>query len=602
MNAMPLSAIAHPTEVFSDRDPLGKAFAELNSGWPAVVMVEGHPNLLLPADAVGHHEGRRLFDLPLLPAMVLAAETPIRNAFDTIGEEDFIVVRSPEGFGVIARKTILEALIKELDLPWSADAGPDSPLPEIVDELPEGIVVLDEDQRVSFCNRSGRRLLSLLSPARKGERVEQLAGVPLAGLAEDAKQGLPGYLHLGKPAVRVFSVRILCPASDQQVRMILVLRDVTHVRHRQIREATRERMALLGRLASGIAHDFNNMLTVIMAQASLIQMQWEQDASLRRGTATILAAALKSSALVRQLLVFGRRELAHSGALNLQEVLRELEAILQKLVGDGVALELALPADLWPVAVDPAQIERIVANLIVNSRNAMPGGGRIIIQANNEPACGRIAPCPGGEPARAVHISVRDTGRGMNAATLGRAFEPFFTTHDEDGTGLGLATVQYEVSQLGGSIALQSVEGQGTLVEIFLPVSDLPAKPLPISPAVRSAPITGGHILLIEDQEDLRAVVQGILEHAGYAVQAASGRQAILDAFAAGGEPDLLILDGAQTVLPEAHERFPGLRVLILERDPDSVQPDPLEYLAKPFSGIDLLDRVGLLIGAGAED
>lgn len=612
MNSRPLWAIAHASVPFSDRDPLGRAFEELNSGWPAVVMVKDDPHLLLPSDAVGHHESRRLFDLPLLPAFVLPGETPIRQAFHSIGDEDFIVVQAGDQFGVIRRKTILEALVLELDLPEPAEARGDASLADIIDELPEGIVVLDSEQRITFFNRPGKRLLAMVSTARLGDRVESLAEVPLQALLGEAAQGLPSYLQSGKPALRTFSLRILRSTCERPLTMVLIIRDVTHIRHRQIREATRERMALLGRLASGIAHDFNNMLTVIMAQASLIQLTSEAGVAMQARAEVILSAAQKSSHLVRQLLVFGRGGIAHTGAMNLSQALKELEAILQNLVGAWVELELRLPEDLWLVAIDPVQIERIVANLVVNSRNAMPRGGRILIEASNLEACTHLGAGKDGEPVRAVRIRVGDTGKGMTPETLTRVFEPFFTTHEEDGTGLGMATVQCEVAQLGGAVNIQSELGVGTTVEIFLPVSDQPPRTAPAVAPHPSGPGLGGHILVLEDQFEVRDALQGLLEHAGYEVRTAAASQEALERLSEGGQPDLLILDPSlkdpgSSSFEEACRRFPTLRVLMLDWATDaSLARMPalgqLDYLPKPFSGVELLERVSLLIGDGMED
>ena len=228
-----------------------------------------------------------------------------------------------------------------------------------------------------------------------------------------------------------------------------------------------QRMESLGRLAGGIAHDFNNLLTVIMGHASLLELVVE-DPEAQKGVVEIGKAAARAADLTRQLLAFGRKQVLSKGVVDVNEIVKRMENMLRRLIGERIELVIKLSAESQTVMADAAQLEQVLLNLILNGRDAMPHGGVATIETATAPA--GSAPDPAGSPCEYVRISVSDTGIGMDEDTMARVFEPFFTTKDRGrGTGLGLATAYGFIKQSGGSIEVSSKPGAGTTFTILLP-------------------------------------------------------------------------------------------------------------------------------------
>ena len=379
----------------------------------------------------------------------------------------------------------------------------------------------------------------------------------------------------------------------------------------QFRQA--QRLEAVGRLAGGVAHDFNNILTAITGYSDLLLDDLAPDDPKRPDVKEIKAAAARAAALTRQLLAFSRKQVLQTRVLDLNAVVRGLETMLRRLLGEDVRLEVALGLDLGAVRADPGQIEQVVLNLAVNARDAMPEGGRLTLETANVSLDEEYARAhPGASAGPHVLLAVSDTGTGMDEATRSRLFEPFFTTKAVGkGTGLGLSTVYGIVKQSGGSIWVYSEPGRGATFKIYLPRVDAPVEePL----AVRApAPVRGGHetVLLAEDDAGVRDVVASTLEQKGYRVLRASDGQVALElARALTDSIALLITDivmpgrtGRELAETLGAER-PGLKVLYLSGYTDDavVRHGVLEagvpFLQKPFTPAalaakvrDLLDR-----------
>jgi len=612
MNSPCLTDLAQRSPTFSHRNALSSVLDILAKGVPAVVLLDHVPHLLLPSDAVGHSALRRLVDLPLLPATVLPADMSLSDALAAFGDEDFLVIRMEEDYGIVSRKRILEALIQDLDQLGGAQPTIYAPLPDVVDELPEGILVLDnESHRIVFANRNGRRMVGLLTKTSLDEPVEAIGGVPLAKLREDAQIGLPRDVQITEPNSRIFLVRTLSPPHAMGKRMLLVIRDVTHVRHRQIRDATQERLALLGRLSGGVAHDFNNLLTAIMMQASMIQIRADEGVVDRSDADLILSSAEKARDLVKEILGFSRREVARDPkGLNLKTTLEALQTLLRRILGERFHLRVDVGEGLWFVNAGRAQIERILTNLVVNARTAMPEGGEIAITAANVPQCTEWPATKYARPQDAVRIMVMDTGRGMDASTLARIFEPFFTTNVDHGTGLGLANVLENVEDCGGHIQVKSAPGKGTTVTLHFPVLPSPQEDAPPRTLPRTAIMTGGQILLVEDRDDVRTSIRQILEHEGYVVRACGTNKEATAMQAIYGVPDLVLCDAilsdqsSAALVRSFRAISPQLPILVMSGYPEEeILLDEafsgIQFLAKPFTGLTLIDRVGQLVGEG---
>jgi CheY-like chemotaxis protein len=282
-------------------------------------------------------------------------------------------------------------------------------------------------------------------------------------------------------------------------------------------------MEAIGQLAGGVAHDFNNLLTVICGYADLLKKQPDMTIDVQEYVAEIIEAARRATQLTRQLLAFGRRQVLQARTVDLNGIVRDLEKLLRRLIGEDVQLEMIYRADPAFVKVDPGQLEQVVMNLVVNARDAMPAGGRLTIETANVEFDKAL---PHEKPALAggshIMLTVTDTGVGMDPDTAARAFEPFFTTKElGKGTGLGLAMAYGIITQSGGDIRMLTESGQGTAFRIYLPrvergieVEKQPA-PFELQTEKRSETI-----LVLEDEKALRALIREVLSKEGHTVLA----------------------------------------------------------------------------------
>ena len=354
-----------------------------------------------------------------------------------------------------------------------------------------------------------------------------------------------------------------------------------------------QKMEAIGRLAGGVAHDFNNLLGVILGHAELLLRRCSADAAVAAELDQVRLAAERGGRLTRQLLAFSRRQVLQPRVLDVNAAVRALEPMLSRLIGEDVQLATVLADAVGCVRADEGQVEQILMNLAVNARDAMPRGGTLTIETAASGA-GEIA------------ITVRDTGLGMDAATLAHVFEPFFTTKPVgEGTGLGLATVHGIVHQSGGRIEVESEPGRGTAFRISLPRVEGSVAPVC---SRREPSSVGGHetILLVEDDAALRSVTVEILQEAGYVVRAAAQPVEALALCASEGDGiDLLLTDVVMPGLsgPQLASRIlsehPGLRVLYVSGYTDEAvsrhglpHVGALNLLQKPFSASDLLHAV----------
>ena len=358
-------------------------------------------------------------------------------------------------------------------------------------------------------------------------------------------------------------------------------------------------MEAVGRLAGGVAHDFNNVLTAITGYSELLLDELQPGDPKRQDVEEIKAAGLRAAALTRQLLAFSRKQVLQTRVLDVNDVVRGLEKMLRRLLGEDVKVELALEAALGAVRADPGQLEQVIVNLAVNSRDAMPGGGLLTLEtANVELDEAYVNSHAGASPGRHVMLAVTDTGIGMDAETRSQIFEPFFTTKERGkGTGLGLSVVYGIVKQSGGSVWVYSEPGRGTTFKVYLPRVDEPVEGLELESAVQ--PVAGGTetVLVAEDDPAVREIVADVLTRKGYRVlRAPDGQTALEMARAAAGEIHLLVTDivmpgmtGRQLAEAFAIAR-PGVRVLYMSGYTDGavvrqgVLAEGLPFLQKPFT------------------
>jgi two-component system cell cycle sensor histidine kinase/response regulator CckA len=376
----------------------------------------------------------------------------------------------------------------------------------------------------------------------------------------------------------------------------------------EIRLQGMQKMEAVGRLAGGIAHDFNNIVQAIGGYSELLQDSLAPEDP-RRGTLDeILRAGDRAAALTRQLLAFSRQQVMQPRVLDLNEVVATMESLLRRLIGEDVVLTARLSSDLWAVRADPMQLEQVLMNLVVNARDAMPGGGTITIETANatlDPSAGTDAFSVTRGPY--VLLSVTDTGHGMPAEVRARAFEPFFTTKALGrGTGLGLSTVYGIVKQTGGYIWVDSEPGEGTRIRIYLPRDGAPPVRLDQRQPARHGARRGSETLLVvEDEDGVRELMQTWLESHGYRVlSAANGVDALATCESFAGVIDLVVADmvmpamGGPALVRRLKPSRPGLKVMFMSGYADATPGDrdlmdePTMFLQKPFALSALVDKV----------
>jgi hypothetical protein len=347
---------------------------------------------------------------------------------------------------------------------------------------------------------------------------------------------------------KVFEVELISHQFDyagRRVRLV-VAQDISerHILEQQLRQA--QKMEAVGRLAGGVAHDFNNLLMVIKGHTELLMNAVPPADRMSRKIMQIDRAADRATALTKQLLAFSRMQVLQPRVMNLNGVVDDMGKLLPRLIGEDIDLGIRTAPDLGAIRADASQMEQIIMNLAVNARDAMPTGGRLIIETSNADLDRTYnSTHPIVKPGRYVLLAVSDTGSGMDAETQAHIFEPFFTTKEPGkGTGLGLATVYGVVKQSGGFIWVYSEVGKGTSFKIYLPRVDQPedkgSVPLPLAEVPRGTET----ILLAEDEQDVREVAREFLESGGYTViEAHNGAEALRLAAEHKATIDLLVTD-----------------------------------------------------------
>jgi two-component system, cell cycle sensor histidine kinase and response regulator CckA len=394
--------------------------------------------------------------------------------------------------------------------------------------------------------------------------------------------------------------------AGRPARLVLV-KDVTARKRLEGQLRQSQKMEAVGRLAGGVAHDFNNLLTAIQGFSDLILGDLEPDDPRFADLAGIREAAQRAAGLTQQLLAFSRQQVLTPVVLSLNDLIRDAEKLLRRIIGEDIEINTALAGDLGAVRADPSQLQQVLLNLAVNARDAMPRGGKLTLETRNVDV-GPDHPSSHGvvTPGRYALLTVADSGVGMDEDTKAHIFEPFFTTKPAgEGTGLGLATVYGIVHQSGGFIWVYSEPGRGSTFRIHLPLVDSAAVSVERAAPVRAAPGGSETILLVEDEELVRRLACRVLQGYGYHVMAAASGKGALELIGAGCHRlDLLVTDvvmpgmSGRQLAEELQIRQPGLKVLYLSGYTDDaivrhgVLEQEVSFLQKPFSRDTLLQKV----------
>ena len=433
----------------------------------------------------------------------------------------------------------------------------------LVEYCRDFIAVADLDDNVQYVNPAGRAMLgiqeaesvkdshfkSYLEPSELPLMREKiLPALQTSGFW----QGELCFRHrqTHKPVPMDFiGFQVRDPATGEPRFVATVSRDMSERRalEHQLRQA--QKFEAIGQLAGGIAHDFNNVIGAILGWAELGEEQaTSQNSQLSIHFNKIHAQCDRVTSLVRQLLAFSRRQILEPRSLSLNQTAQDVLNLLDKVIGKDVEIKTVLAGDLMSVRADPTQIEQVLMNLCLNSRDAMPNGGQLTIETHNAEFSAQASPgAPGIQPGRFAELRVTDNGIGMDESTREKIFEPFFTTKNAGkGTGLGLATVYGIIKQHGGFVLVESEPGRGSTFQIFLPAASSLEKAPFRQFLIEDAPSRGGDetVLIAEDHDGLREVAQSALRKKGYHILVARDGQEAIDLFTANKERiSLVILD-----------------------------------------------------------
>ncbi len=497
----------------------------------------------------------------------------------------------------------------------------------LVEQTDDFIGMVGLDGGILFINRAGCRLVGLESTKAPGTPFADLH--PQEWWTKLSSEILPSILRgegnwIGEAQLRhlgthqpIDVLMNLFPVSDPETGQLLcfaaIMRDITERKHLEEQLLQAQKLDSIGQLAGGVAHDFNNLLTIISGYSELILSRVDPNDPVCEPVEQISRAAARAAALTRQLLAFGRRQPTEQTDVVVNDVVGNIETMLRRLIGEDVELKFSLDADAGTIRADSGHIEQVIVNLVINARDAMPEGGRLLVETvhlyvDEESAQGRLAVTPG----HYVMLAVSDTGVGMSGEVKARIFEPFFTTKERGkGTGLGLSTVYGIVQQSKGSISVQTEPGKGTTFRLLFPAVEPGVhEPVVAAPAVVAQAEGGGNetILLTEDEAGVRGYVRHVLERHGYhVVEASNGLEAMDVVHRYPGPIHLLLTDvvmpevGGVDLAAQFAVVYPGVPILFMSGYNDRLwlhDDAAVNFIQKPFSSPTLLLRVRELLDA----
>ncbi len=498
----------------------------------------------------------------------------------------------------------------------------------LLEQGPDAMLVTDPNGRVIYFNAQAERLFGYARVDIIGVPVEHLIPHHLQTRhVHDRRkfESAPTFRHMSEarivPAQRKdgsqvsVTISLVPLPSADGVRLLAIIRDATPFQQLEERLLHTKKMEAVGRLAGGVAHDFNNILTIISGYATMLVDDPNLPTQYHEFASNIAAAALKAADLTTQLLAFSRRQVMVAKVIDLNKLCSGMVEILRRLIVSNISLDMVSSILIGHIKADPGQLEQVILNLVLNARDAMPEGGRIILDTGIVELDGRevngSSPIP---PGIYVTLSVTDTGCGMDQETLNRIFEPFFTTKDHGrGTGLGLASVYGIVKQSHGHIDVFSKVGFGTTFKLYFPWVGPDLCPEPNIPR-RTLPSGCETLLLVEDDADVRKVIESILVRCNYTVVAVpSGAEALRLATDQTIHFDLVITD---VLMPEMSglafaarlmKTKPGVRFLFIsgcaddEAIPQGVLRASENCLQKPISPLLLAQKVREILDRPAE-
>ena len=507
---------------------------------------------------------------------------------------------------------VLVALLDDEEAAPPIGASASAHVRSLVSLMPFGMALVDRDGRFLQMNDAFLRAAGVNPVAPPLYPGDLVVREDKAAVADAIRKFASGATHSTDMAVRLkdhpdepVALTIAGARGLGDAAVLLSLKDNSEESRlkREVAQATK--MQAVGQLAGGVAHDFNNILTAIIGHCDLMLMRHSPGDSDYDDIQQVRTNSNRAASLTRQLLAFSRQQTLRPQILQLPDVVSEVSNLLKRLMGENVRLDMTHGRNLGPVRADPGQLEQVVVNLAVNARDAIVsanarGGGVLTITTRSVPASEVRAMASDILPvADYTALIVQDTGTGIPPDVLPKIFEPFFTTKEfGKGTGLGLSTVYGIVKQSGGYIFADSKLGQGATFTMYLPVHSAPAstRPTIVKPAAKPVDLWGtGTILLVEDEDMVRAVAERALTRQGYTVLTAENGEVALEVLEQHGRPDLLISDvvmpqmDGPTMVRHVREKYPDLPILFMsgyaeEHLRKSIDLDNVSFLPKPFS------------------
>jgi PAS domain S-box-containing protein len=496
----------------------------------------------------------------------------------------------------------------------------------LVEHGQDVITSVDPEYRLTYVSHAAERVLGQDSVLHLGESLFAFVHPDDHADVRLCLSRLTDGAHAGPLTVRVrhrdghwCSLETICSAfrsPDGSLVRVLNARDVTDRRRFEEQLVQAHRLESVGRLAAGLAHDFNNLLQAILGFAGVAARQLGESHPQQRELAEIHEAGTRAARLTGQLLAMSRGQVLNPCATPINTIVEGLHGLLRGTTGAGIELELALAPDAGEVFADPAQVEQVLLNLVVNARDALPEGGRVRISTSAGTLEGARARTLEVEPGEYGTLAVTDDGIGMDAGTQARAFEPFFTTKGASrGTGLGLSSVYGIVRQSGGAVEVESAPGAGSTFRVHLrrPGGAAPAAAPPFAAAGR--PPSDVTVLVVDDEGAIRLLVERTLEMAGYRVITADAPERALElVLSHPGEIQVVVSDivmpgmAVEQFFEELHRRRPSIAILLISGYPDEAvgwvrkNAPGHAFLAKPFHPARLLETVQGLVARGAAD
>ncbi len=399
----------------------------------------------------------------------------------------------------------------------------------IIDTVPDGVLVLDDQNRVLLINPAGRKDLQVLTDAREGAVLESLGGHPLGEFLLWSEERLWREIEANGHTFEVIARPI--QVNSEAPHWLLVVRDVTQQRKIEEHATRQQQLAVMGQMAAGIAHDFNNILAVIMLYSQMAMRAPDLSERLRERLTVIYQQGQRASELINQILDFSRSAPLDLRPLDLAPLLKELDKLWQRALPENIRIHIEdNPEANFVVSADPTRIRQMLMNLVVNARDAMPNGGELTVRLEHSHfRAGEARPLPELSPGEWIRIAISDTGTGIPADVLPHIYEPFYTTKPPDqGTGLGLAQVFGIVALHKGAIDVQTTVGEGTTFLVYLPALTLIQRP---ESSGATDELVLGHqetVLVIEDNPHVRATLVDSLAQLNYRViEASQGKEAL---------------------------------------------------------------------------